>query len=228
MSSIDPELVAYLAIGFSAVGSSLLLGSIVTEHKRRRNLSAEPDFIAEPPKLVANSGLGKIERRMKNLSEVVVICNRIEAPTDELLAAVRHNVKRGCKYRFFVSGSLHAEELSKQYLLFKTIADLENGEGDFVRLLPLPYEWKDKPPIVFYRTTSPSGLKTIAYRGFTAGEGIDDMYRLVDPYLGHSILEMLIATAEDPKSEASTEDIRPEEFLPNPKVIQLTQKRKVG
>lgn len=228
MSSIDPELVAYLAIALSTVGSALLLGSIVTEHKRRRILSSEPDFIAEPPKLVAISGLGKIERCMKNLSEVVVICNRVEAPTDELLAAVRHNVKRGCKYRFFVSASLHAEELTKQYRLFKTIADLESSERNFVRLLPLPYEWKDKPPIVFYRTASPSGPKTIAYRGFTAGEGIDDMYRLVDPYLGHSILEMLIATAEDPESGASTEDIRPEEFLPTSQVIQFPPKRKAG
>lgn len=212
-----------LAIGSSALSILLLIAVTVRHHfdKKQHFL-----VLSKPPELVSASGLGKLEIGAEELREILIICHKIEKPSNELLSAVRHNLANGRSYKFFVSQSNFEAESKAYFKIFQAIAEVEgrlnlsgkNSISDLVELHSLTFDWHDKPPIVFYRTGNPESPRTVAYRGHTAGEGIDNLYRLVDPYLGHAILEMLKTMVEP---ETNREDIKPEEFLDN-NVVKFT------
>lgn len=227
MISIDSRFIVILAVASSSIAGAMLLASVAREHFRRARSLDFSNFISNPPRLVTVSGLGKIERGIPGISEIVIICNTIEEPTDELLAAVRHNLKRGCKYRFFVSKSNYVKKKRDYFDVFLSIARAAVSESELdgvdalVSLRPLPHDWQNKPPMIFYRSASGEGIRTVAYRGFRAGEGIDNLYRLVDPFLGHALLEILVTIAETTDPQGKIADIRPEEFIDNQRVLSL-------
>jgi len=172
------------------------------------------------------SGLGKVEGQLSALEEVIVICHKIEKPTAELLDAVRQNLASGIRYRFFVAKDNYESECKQYFRYFELIAEMARLDdpskaiADLVTLLPLPIDWHDKPPFVFYRTRQNGDVRTIAYRGFTAGEGIDTKYVRVDPVLAHTVLEMLVSTVGPTR-----EDILPEEFIVSDNVFRMDEAR---
>lgn len=221
---------ADISLVVSVVTLLLLFGIVLmamSSWREHRNRGSFPRWAGALPDRLLVSGLGKVEQGVTNLREVVVICHQVENPRNDLLAAVRANLVNGVRYRFFVSKSNYESERNRYYKFFEVIAEMaamdkpEATVKNLVALEPLPFDWQDKPPFVFYRTSENGNTYTVAYRGFNATKGIDDAYMRVDPYLGHAVLEMLLSATEAP-----SEDIKPTEFIESDKIIRVEFSKK--
>lgn len=149
--------------------------------------------------------LGRLEGSIANLTEVVVIADNIEEPTNELYNAMKENFKKGVRYVFLISKSKYESELNSYYKLLKGIADaIEHNYNvdNLIDLRPINIEWNDYP-YVFYRYNDlRSGeSKAFAYMGTQLREGIADEYELINPTISFKILSLALEKVTIPEYE---------------------------
>lgn len=149
--------------------------------------------------------LGILEGSLKDLSQVVVVADHVEAPSDALRQAVEKNLARGVQYRFLISQSKAADELDGYYQLFEALAKIARKRSgtdvrELVNIQQLPYDWVETP-YIFYRLPaqeSPDSFRYVAVRGNQRYEGIADFYSYLEPEYAHMIGRAILADAPSP------------------------------
>lgn len=160
--------------------------------------------------------LGILEGTFDKLSQVIVIADHVNAPSDELQRAVEQNLSRGVKYLFLVSHSKAEEELAGYYKIFDALSVIVNQRSgnstnahDLVTIQKLPYDWVEVPHI-FYQllaTDRCDGVRYVAVRGNQLHEGIADFYTYIEPAYAHMIARAILSDAPSPIT------VRREEFV---------------
>jgi hypothetical protein len=148
--------------------------------------------------------LAALEEGLKGLEKVIVVCDRVEAPSDGLRRAVTQNLQRGVAYLFLVSNRRAEAELDGYFNIFRLIArdvTSRNRAHDtidrLVGIQSLPYDW-DQVPYIFYQTFVGDQSRTFALRGDQEKEGISDGYFLVTPRSAEAIATTLLHGAPKP------------------------------
>lgn len=172
------------------------------------------------PDRITVHGLGRLEGGFRDLVRVIVICDQVERPEEELGRAVEANFERRVKYLFLISQSRAEAERQQYYRIFETLAQIVIYRtrsrirlADLVEIQQLPYDWNDYP-YVFYQIrdeSKGSHIKTVAYRGDQRLEGIANNYSRVDPVYAHTIARSVLSEAPGPVVE--TIQIDPEQFI---------------
>jgi hypothetical protein len=173
--------------------------------------------------------LGLVEGNLDSLSQVIVVADHVEAPSDELQRAVEKNFSRGVQYQFLVSQSKAEEALVGYYRIFETLATIVSERSgkivnarNLVTIQQLPYDWVEIP-YVFYRISPSDRLDDVRYvavRGNQRREGIAEFYTYLDPEYAHMIARAILSDAPSPII------VKREEFKGN-NVVNLAAKREV-
>jgi len=155
-------------------------------------------------KFISVRRLGRLERDLPNLKQVVVVANRVEKPSGSLEDAVEDNFRQGVKYLFLVSNSRADQELSGYFLIFEALAKKaiqETGANcelrELVEIKRLTYDWPDVPYIFYQYVTHGKHTQrlTSAFRGNQRGEGIADAYEHLSDVHSLAICSAILAEA---------------------------------
>jgi hypothetical protein len=154
--------------------------------------------------------LGRIERDLRHLEDVVVILDKIERPYHMLLDAVIDNLRTNVKYHFFVASDHYHDSLEQFGPFFEKLIEVaatltnarisKNDKLAFIYQLPFP---RDDYPYIFYcfRNGGPDdtlvekSMSIIGFRGCDHGRGIADQYYRLGPIEARSYLVHIFATA---------------------------------
>ena len=164
--------------------------------------------------------LGKLEGSIENLSEIIIIADRIEEPTNELYLSVKENLKKGVKYTFLISGSKYDSELNSYIKIFQAIAEVikrKFNTADLIEIHPISFDWNNYPYIFYRYIESLSGSpKIFAYMGTQLKEGIAEEYELMPPTIALQMFNLATQNAFVPNLTT----INPDELSnPDPKII---------
>lgn len=157
--------------------------------------------------------LGKIEKELDRLDQVIVVASQVERPDSTLADAVIDNMRDGVSYLFLVSKSKATDELKGYYLVFEALARIAAEDvskvHELIKIQKLPYDWVDVPYIFYrYKNESQSGYEVLGFKGNKRECGIAPFYERIPSLHAITICAALL--------EAAPEDIRGKfEVVPN-------------
>lgn len=206
----------YCFIGICISGTLFAIYKFIRDLKRlntldvrcqqlRANVKVKAQLDAGIPVSLNRHTWAEFEGGVKNLKQVIVVADIVQAPDNSLLAAVIHNFGRGVHYSFIVSRRNAEKELHGFLEIFQALAkhaikkhSLEKSVTDLVSIKALPdAEW-DCVPLVFYRTedlNTKTGIKTIAFWGDKKKAGIADTYEVLPPLVADALAKALMSGA---------------------------------
>lgn len=134
------------------------------------------------PRTISVDQLGIIEANVGDLTQVVVLCDRIEDPHGSLRDAVIRNFEDGVRYLFVISPTPADEKARRQEYFTALWTAAGRGSVEHLRSLTELFTVQEidgrytQNPYVFYIYEE---NKIFAYRGVDKSEGITDTYELL-------------------------------------------------
>lgn len=155
---------------------------------------------------LTKSDQARIEKNLSGLNKVIVLSDRVDAPSDGFYEAVSDNFRSGVTYLFLVSHRSTESDLAAYRLIFEKIEIAVRAEMDarsavgVVHQLPtgplsefrrLHQEWEDYPYMCyeFFDKNSPETPQYLMYRGNQIGVGLADSYVKVSPETAYSLVK---------------------------------------
>ena len=192
------SVIAYIVLGI------IIIGIIILIREQTTGLLDEIDL----------SELAKYEGNIKNLKEIIIICDRLEEPTGALFEAVKSNFKKGAKYNFIISKNNFHKQTNICNFFDSVAKNFTTHDYQQVFLHPLNFDWHGVPNVFYkYYDEETSTSKIFAYEGDMAKEGISNTYKLINPSMAFNLLELIFKGVNIPHMEplnlANFENIHP-------------------
>jgi hypothetical protein len=159
-----------------------------------------------------------------SLKEVIVLCDRIEAPVSYLQEAVIANFQTCVKHKFFVSPHDYENYYENNIKYFRRLYDFalelrpvtakthkiitpSVSFEDLFQIYELRDPWNNSP-YIFYRSSTPDGMATRALRGNTGKTGLSYRYQVVEPKDAHAIVTTILNSEAVPRISVTLDELQ--------------------
>lgn len=137
-----------------------------------------------PGDIISMNDFAIVERDIKNLKKVIIVCDVLEKPSDLLYDSIRDNLAEKVEYHFFVSDDQLEVSCSAPLQFFENAERLKLGlkpeeSTSLTRVHGIGHNRHDKP-YVFLATGDGEHASVVCFKGMDVGVGIAKTYVLID------------------------------------------------